>query len=43
MLKYVMKFFKQLVSFKKPLPKQYFANFLKDLWNKDLVVGYVNY
>jgi hypothetical protein len=38
-----MEFFKQTVSFKKQLPKQYFANFLKDLSNEDLVVGYVNY
>lgn len=29
MFKYAMEFFKQLVSFKKPLPKHYFTNFLK--------------
>ncbi len=32
-----MEFLKQQTSFKKPLPKHYFASFLKDLSNENLV------
>jgi hypothetical protein len=32
-----MEFLKQRTSLKSPLPKHYFASFLKDLSNEDLV------
>jgi len=32
-----MEFLKQWTSLKKPLPKHYFASFLKDLLNEDLI------
>jgi hypothetical protein len=37
MFKYMMEFLKQCASLKKPLPKHYFPNLLKDLSNEDLV------
>jgi len=37
MFKHVMELFIQLTSLKKPLPKHYFANFLKDLSKEDLI------
>jgi hypothetical protein len=38
MFKHVMEFLKQRTTLKKPLPKHYFASFLKDLSNENLVV-----
>jgi len=37
MFKHAMEFLKQQTSLKKPRPKHYFANFLKDLSNENLV------
>jgi len=37
MFKHAMGLFIQLTSLKKPLPKHYFASFLKDLSNENLI------
>jgi hypothetical protein len=40
MFKHVMELLKQRTSLKKPLPKHYFASFLKDLSNGDLTAQF---